>query len=753
MKKYILGLILSIVSLLVPFGLLILCISNIHSPYIKYYFGACIVSALIYFMTRNAISNLLADGRQNVEYDEFGRSKRKGDFKKLSRAEQDAIDLQKTADLERILSASVIAKITKEGSKNPEKDLEEMIGMNDVKTKVKEMSARMKFEKESNKGKKKKDQINSMSGRHMVFYGSAGTGKAQPLYSKILTPRGFVKMGDIKTGDFVISGTNRVAKVLGVFPQGKKDIYEITFDDGSKCRCSDEHLWTVQTDKDRQNKKENVYRTIELKEMLDNLKVKHGNVERKNYSVDYVEQIEFEQKDFYIHPYLLGLLIGDGNLEKNSVSISLYDEQLRKDIYNFFPNEQYEITLKSSKHPNIHDYSIKYNGLETYHYPENQKKANLKPLNYHLALLGLRGCKSDEKFIPKEYLYASIEQRKWLLKGLLDTDGYAEEGYIEYSTTSIQLKDDIIELVHSLGGYASFKEKQGSYTKQGKHKKTKKYYRISIHFPLEYKDCFNLDRKKAKYNPKRSREVMKRYIANIEYIGKEECQCIYIDDPSHLYITDNYIITHNTTVARIITGFLYQYGYIKKNKCVEVDGNFLKAGSETATKVKMITQYAYDGVLFIDEAYVLCEGAYGNEAVATLIKEMEDNRDRFICILAGYTKDMNRLLDSNTGFKSRIKEYLNFPDYSIPEMKDIFMSMANSNGFAVADKALDNLEIRLGKEKQLKTFGNGRTVRNLLDEALDKHSLNYVSKQIPENDRYRICGKDVSVKIKNNGIT
>ena len=90
-----------------------------------------------------------------------------------------------------------------------------------------------------------------------------GSGKAQPLYSKVLTPNGFVPMKDIKVGDTVISGTGNYSKVCGVYPQGKKPIYEITFDDGSKCRCSDQHLWTVQTRQDRLN---NNYRTVELSE-------------------------------------------------------------------------------------------------------------------------------------------------------------------------------------------------------------------------------------------------------------------------------------------------------------------------------------------------------------------------------------------------------------------------------------------------------------------------------------------------------
>ena len=105
--------------------------------------------------------------------------------------------------------------------------------------------------------------------------------------------------------------------------------------------------------------------------------------------------------------------------------------------------------------------------------------------------------------------------------------------------------------------------------------------------------------------------------------------------------------TGKTTVARILTGFLYQYGYIKENKCVEVDGNFLKAGADTALKTELVIRQAYNGVLFVDEAYSLMDSmdGSGREAIATLIKQMEDNRDRFILILAGYTDEMKYLLN------------------------------------------------------------------------------------------------------------
>jgi stage V sporulation protein K len=210
--------------------------------------------------------------------------------------------------------------------------------------------------------------------------------------------------------------------------------------------------------------------------------------------------------------------------------------------------------------------------------------------------------------------------------------------------------------------------------------------------------------------------------------------------------------TGKTTTARILTGFLYQYGYIKKNKCVEVDGNFLKAGDDTALKTELVCRQAYDGVLFIDEAYALMDSSYGTgkEAIATLIKQMEDNRDRFILIMAGYTNEMKKLLHANPGFSSRIKEYLDFPDYNAQEMREIFMLMAQEHGFVVGEDALLSYDVRVEKERRLNSFGNGRTARNILDEALDKHALNFIQGKIGVDDKYRLRAIDISKEIKRN---
>ena len=182
--------------------------------------------------------------------------------------------------------------------------------------------------------------------------------------------------------------------------------------------------------------------------------------------------------------------------------------------------------------------------------------------------------------------------------------------------------------------------------------------------------------------------------------------------------------TGKTTFARILTGFLYKNKIIKKNLCIEVDGNLLKASApgEGAMKAEILVKNAIGGVLFIDEAYSMAEG-YGNEAVDTLIKLMEDMRGQFVLILAGYTEPMARLLSSNPGFRSRIKDYIEFPDYTVKEAEGIFRSMAAQAGLKVSKEAIIRFRERYENELPKADFGNARTVRNILDEAITNHAV------------------------------
>lgn len=208
--------------------------------------------------------------------------------------------------------------------------------------------------------------------------------------------------------------------------------------------------------------------------------------------------------------------------------------------------------------------------------------------------------------------------------------------------------------------------------------------------------------------------------------------------------------TGKTTVARILTRFLYDFGYISENKCVEVDGAYFKSPyvGQTGYRTGAILDYAMGGVLFIDEAYLMLDdNSAGTEATGTLLKVMEDRRDDFVVIFAGYEDAVNRLLASNEGFASRIKHKVYFEDFTLDELMAIFDIMlaknAGTTSYSIEPDARRMLAAHLDRERNSPTFGNARTVRTAFDKLLDAHADNYMNHCIPADDRCTITAKDV----------
>lgn len=202
--------------------------------------------------------------------------------------------------------------------------------------------------------------------------------------------------------------------------------------------------------------------------------------------------------------------------------------------------------------------------------------------------------------------------------------------------------------------------------------------------------------------------------------------------------------TGKTTVARIMTGLLYEYGYIRKNQCVEIDGNFFNGLSvgESSKRANMLITKSLGGVIFIDEAYALLSNGGGQEVIATIVKAMEDHRDEIVFIFAGYEKEMEKLVRSNPGIKSRIKYHLYFEEYNLGELKQIFKEMAHEKNLLVSEKLLDAFSNEIMYKKSQPDFGNARTVRNMLDTIIDKHAVNLRNGSIPETDRYKLKACD-----------
>ena len=185
--------------------------------------------------------------------------------------------------------------------------------------------------------------------------------------------------------------------------------------------------------------------------------------------------------------------------------------------------------------------------------------------------------------------------------------------------------------------------------------------------------------------------------------------------------------TGKTTIARLISGILYNLGYIKENKLIEVGVKDLVAEyvGQTAPKTMSVIEKSMNGVLFIDEAYALAvkgDNGYNAEAIATLIQAMENYRDKLVVIFAGYTKEMQDFLNSNSGIVSRIGYTFEFDDYTTDELIEIFKGFMNKSGFEVKDDAIEYLSVIINDNRNMKNFGNARFVRNIYEKTIVKHA-------------------------------
>jgi len=342
-------------------------------------------------------------------------------------------------------------------------------------------------------------------------------GKAQPLYSKVLTPEGYTTMGEIEVGDLVIGSNGLPAEVLDVFPQGVKDNFRLTFDDKTTTECCGEHLWKYHTAHQR-HVKSKAWRVHNL-DYLYNEYYAYPNEDRR-ISIPVVEPVKFKGNQHIIPPYTMGALLGDGCL-KWGCSITVLDKPIIERIKSELPNCKFTPVKKSGTK------AISYNIV-------SMREGRKSKLLNELRRLDLFDKGSHSKFIPREYLLDSVENRIELLRGLMDTDG-SIYGFraMEYCTVSKRLRDDVIFLIQSLGGKALLNVRHNSYGE---------FYRIMVkHNEI---NPFYLERKADKWYPiKYSKE---RILRSIEPIGQTEMKCILVDNEDHTYLTDNCIVTHNS---------------------------------------------------------------------------------------------------------------------------------------------------------------------------------------------------------------
>jgi hypothetical protein len=378
--------------------------------------------------------------------------------------------------------------------------------------------------------------FHASNARIRLVSGSNQAGKAQGITEPVLTTNGFRKIGDLRIGDQVIGGDGRPCNVTGVFPQGELDIFRLTFDDGASARCSEDHLWRVALGCNRfgRNRRKEKWEVKTLKE----LRAFGGDspVPLKRAAIE-TAVAHIDKQDVPLDPYVVGALLGDGSICHRQIRLSSADDELLELVRDRLP---LGCDIKfSSKY----DYYITHSG-------DN-------PVRRVLDALGLTGKRAWEKSIPSIYLNNSIENRLAVLRGLMDTDGGVGKkrrssngdtfgGTIEYCTTSPQLAKDVEFLVRSLGGKCKTSWRVTHYTYKGERKAGRPSARMRIR--IETFNPFLLKRKADLWVAPKS-TANHRILHKIEPAGREECVCISVDSPDHTYITNDFIVTHNTLAA------------------------------------------------------------------------------------------------------------------------------------------------------------------------------------------------------------
>jgi LAGLIDADG-like domain len=381
-----------------------------------------------------------------------------------------------------------------------------------------------------------------------VLYGGArGGGKGLRYSEKILTPFGWKALGEIKVGSAVCATDGTVQHVIGYYPRGVQKTYRLTWSDGSEVICDEDHIWLGWlSNKSRKIGGQRTSGEDSAKKWTTRQIAEHYRKDQKInrrigipvISNPVVFNIHGQKKgpnkfvSRSIPPYILGALIGDGSMSTDNLSISCADSEIVSHIR--------ELIVGLGRDGEcLKEYISKDEDRSpSYRFPNNL-------FNDHLNDLGLWGLRAPEKFIPRIYLFSSVEERWELLRGLMDTDGWADiDGDCYFCSTSLRLIEDVRHLARSLGAIVTLREKQPTYIYKGEKKEGLPAYTLRIKMKLPER-MFNLPRKIDKCKGKEP-QSMAIWLDSIEPAGEEDTACIAVSHPNSLYIIDNFIVTHNT---------------------------------------------------------------------------------------------------------------------------------------------------------------------------------------------------------------
>lgn len=379
--------------------------------------------------------------------------------------------------------------------------------------------------------------------RFFFLIAGFGAGKNSAMDSLILTPSGFKRNGDLQLGEEVVSPIDGKAyKIDGIFPQGMKQTYRIYFSDGTSTVCGDEHLWAVQDTHGRQRKRP--FRVVDMQELLkwklfivtkqgDKIKNCFVPVNCPVTLTDYHESAA----------YAIGNFLADGCCSDSSWVIT-EDDVLTK-VQSSLASRGFVLKKMNSK-----------NHAPTYYASIPGKKRFSVWLHEEYGITGT----ANQKRIPKKLLHADLETRRNLLAGLVDGDGstQSKSRMIDYTCVSKGLIEDIKFLARSLGVVVKERaERIPEYTWKGEKRKGQTAYRISFSCP----EKVNLSKKHTERLASfKGKTKDYKAIVKIEKDIVQETQCIHIDSPDHLYIVDDWIVTHNT--SSLVYSLFYIINYL-----------------------------------------------------------------------------------------------------------------------------------------------------------------------------------------------
>jgi superfamily II DNA or RNA helicase len=376
---------------------------------------------------------------------------------------------------------------------------------------------------------------------------SPGTGKGQPLHTLIPTPNGPRRMGDLKIGDKIFGSNGKQITVTEIYDRGVQDIYKVTFNDGRYTLCDSEHLWNVMYYWTSNQK------TIALKDMIEDYKIYRPHIAEANikngdnrdpyeyrYRIPILSSpVQYDYKSVSIDPYVLGAFIGNGCLTEHALSLSSGND--------FVPKKIAQICGFITKPNSSKNY--------TYAFYDAKTLKRIHTREFFKSIPGFINTYSRDRIIPNEYMYNDISIRMELLRGLMDTDGCirSTDGlryHMSYSSCSIKLLKQIKEIIQSIGFDASImSDKRENKYKNGYHGE------LLIRVPQSLKkEFFSLPSKlyqaqKAASIPDRNQPFKYLIIKDIQLIKREESRCIRVDALDQLYLTQDFIVTHNTFMA------------------------------------------------------------------------------------------------------------------------------------------------------------------------------------------------------------